>query len=45
MTARPGYRGLFAQPLLGGLAVADVCARLPQDMVSITLPLVMARHA
>jgi MFS family permease len=39
------YRGLFAQPLLRRLAVADVCARLPQGMVSITLLLVAAQHA
>jgi MFS family permease len=51
MTARPGdqdtasYRGLFAQPMLRRLAVADVCARLPQGMVSITLLLVAAVHA
>jgi len=32
-----GYRGLFAQPVLRRLAVADVCARLPQGMVSLTL--------
>ena len=51
MTARPGshdaasFRGLFAQPVLRRLAVADVCARLPQGMVSITLLLVAAQHA
>jgi MFS family permease len=39
------YRGLFAQPVLRRLAVADVCARLPQGMVSITLLLVAAVHA
>ena len=39
------YRGLFAQPLLRRLALADVCARLPQGMVSITLLLVAAQHA
>jgi len=38
------YRGLFAEPLLRRLAVADVCARLPQGMVSITLLLVTAQH-
>jgi hypothetical protein len=32
-----GYRELFAQSALRGLAVADVCARLPQGMVSLTL--------
>ena len=31
------YRGLFAEPVLRRLAVADACARLPQGMVSITL--------
>jgi MFS family permease len=49
MTARPedaaSYRGLFAQPVLRRLAVADVCARLPQGMVSLTLLLVAAQHA
>jgi MFS family permease len=39
------YRELFAQPALRRLAVADVCARLPQGMVSITLLLVAAQHA
>ena len=39
------YRGLFAEPVLRRLAVADVCARLPQGMVSITLLLVAAQHA
>jgi len=39
------YRGLFAQPLLRRLALADICARLPQGMVSITLLLVAAQHA
>ena len=39
------YRGLFARPVLRRLAVADVCARLPQGMVSITLLLVAAQHA
>jgi MFS family permease len=51
MTADPAshnaasYRGLFAQPVLRRLAAADVCARLPQGMVSITLLLVAAQHA
>ena len=46
MTGGAGsYRGLFAQPLLRRLALADVCARLPQGMVSITLLLVAAQHA
>ena len=40
-----GYRGLFAQPVLRRLAIADVCARLPQGMVSLTLLLVAAQHA
>ena len=39
------YRGLFAEPVLRRLAVADVCARLPQGMISITLLLVAAQHA
>ena len=39
------YRELFAQPLLRRLAIADVCARLPQGMVSLTLLLVAAVHA
>jgi MFS family permease len=44
--APPGpYRALFGQPVLRGLAVADVCARLPQGMVTITLLLVAAQHA
>jgi MFS family permease len=43
--AAASYRGLFAQPVLRRLAVADVCARLPQGMVSITLLLVAAVHA
>ncbi len=46
MTGGAGsYRGLFAQPLLRRLALADVCARLPQGMVSIILLLVAAQHA
>jgi MFS family permease len=39
------YRRLLGDPVLRGLAVADVCARLPQGMVSITLLLVAAVHA
>jgi MFS family permease len=39
------YRGLFAEPLLRRLAVADACARLPQGMVSLTVLLVAAEHA
>ena len=39
------YRELFAQPVLRRLAVADICARLPQGMVTITLLLVAAVHA
>ncbi len=40
-----GYRELFGQAVLRRLAVADVCARLPQGMVSLTLLLVAAQHA
>jgi MFS family permease len=39
------YRRLLGDPVLRGLAVADVCARLPQGMVGITLLLVAAVHA
>jgi hypothetical protein len=39
------YRRLLGEPALRGLAVADVCARLPQGMVAITLLLVAAIHA
>src|ERR1035438_7848473 len=39
------YRELFAEPRLRRLALADVCARLPQGMVTITLLLVVAQHA
>lgn len=39
------YRRLFAEPVLRRLAVADVCARLPQGMTSLTLLLVAAQHA
>jgi hypothetical protein len=39
------YRELFAQPVPRRLAAADVCARLPQGMVSITLLLAAAQHA
>jgi MFS family permease len=39
------YRALFAEPVLRRLAAADVCARLPQGMVTITLLLVAAQHA
>ena len=42
----PGsYRRLLGDPVLRGLTVADVCARLPQGMVSVTLLLVAAVHA
>jgi len=42
----PGpYRRLLGEPALRGLAVADVCARLPQGMVTITLLLVAVTHA
>jgi MFS family permease len=43
--AAGSYRRLLGQPVLRGLAVADVCARLPQGMVSITLLLLTAAHA
>jgi MFS family permease len=43
--AAGSYRRLLGDPVLRGLAVADVCARLPQGMVSITLLLVAAAHA
>ncbi len=43
--AAASYRGLFAEPVLRRLALADVCARLPQGMVTITLLLVAAQHA
>ena len=39
------YRGLFAEPALRRLAIADACARLPQGMVSLTVLLVAAEHA
>jgi len=39
------YRGLFAEPALRRLAIADAFARLPQGMVSLTLLLVAAEHA
>jgi len=39
------YRRLFAEPVLRRLAVADVSARLPQGMMSITVLLVAAQHA
>jgi MFS family permease len=45
LDAAGSYRRLLADPVLRGLAVADVCARLPQGMVSITLLLVAAAHA
>jgi len=38
--AAGSYRQLLSVPSLRGLAVADVCARLPQGMVTITLLLV-----
>jgi len=43
--ATGSYRRLLGDPVLRGLAVADICARLPQGMVSITLLLVAAAHA
>ena len=39
------YRRLLAVPTLRRLALADVCARLPQGMVTVTLLLVTAAHA
>lgn len=42
--AAGSYRRLLGEPAARGLAVADVCARLPQGMVSITLLLVAATH-
>jgi MFS family permease len=39
------YGELFAEPALRRLALADVCARLPQGMVSIVLLLVAGQHA
>jgi MFS family permease len=46
LTAAPAsYRGLFAERWARWLALADVCARLPQGMVTITLLLVAAQHA
>jgi MFS family permease len=43
--AAGSYRRLLAQPVLRRIAVADVCARVPQGMTSITLLLVVAQHA
>jgi len=43
--AAASYRGLFAEPVLRRLALADACARLPQGMVTITLLLVAAQHS
>jgi MFS family permease len=43
--ASASYRRLFAEPVLRRLAVADVSARLPQGMLSITVLLVAAQHA
>jgi MFS family permease len=39
------YRRLFAVPGSSRLAVADICARLPQGMLSLTVLLVVAQHA
>lgn len=39
------YRGLFAEPALRRLAIADAFARLPQGMVGLTVLLVAAEHA
>jgi MFS family permease len=43
--AAGSYRRLLRVPVLRGLAVADVCARLPQGMVTVTLLLVAGAHA
>jgi MFS family permease len=43
--AAASYCRLFAEPVLRRLAVADVSARLPQGMLSITVLLVVAQHA
>jgi len=43
--ATGSYRRLFAEPVLRRLAAADVCARLPQGMLGLTLLLVAAQHA
>jgi MFS family permease len=45
LNVRSPYRALFAEPALRRLALADVCARLPQGMITITLLLVAAQHA
>ena len=37
--------GVFAEPVLRRLALADACGRLPQGMVTITLLLVAAQLA
>jgi MFS family permease len=44
-TAAGSYGRLLRVPALRGLAVADVCARLPQGMVTVTLLLAVAAHA
>jgi MFS family permease len=44
-TAAGSYGRLLRVPALRGLALADVCARLPQGMVTVTLLLVVAAHA
>jgi MFS family permease len=43
--AAGSYGRLLRVPVLRGLAVADVCARLPQGMVTVTLLLTAAAHA
>jgi len=43
--AAGSYGRLLRVPVLRGLAVADVCARLPQGMVTVTLLLTAAVHA
>jgi len=43
--AEGSYGRLLRVPVLRGLALADVCARLPQGMVTVTLLLTAAVHA
>jgi hypothetical protein len=48
MTSRvtaESYRRLLGQPALRRIAVADICARVPQGMTSITVLLVAGQHA
>ena len=44
-SAGGSYGRLLRVPVLRGLALADVCARLPQGMVTVTLLLTAAVHA